>query len=67
MHFGKIHFGKNTLENTLWKIHFGKYTLEKYTLENTLWKVHFGKNPNMKTVGHNFQEIHDIPWSTDAP
>ena len=47
------HFDANYLEIHFWK----------YTFENTLLKIHFG---NLKAVGHRFQKIYHVLWSTDA-
>ena len=35
------------------------HSLEKYSFG----KIHFG---NLKAVGHSFQKIYHVPWSTDA-
>ena len=50
------------------QVHFEKYCLEKYSLEKyTLYKYSLEiKFENLEPIGHSFQKIYHILWSTDT-
>ena len=45
---------------------YAGYTSQTYTLQKYTWRLWFPKCNSLKTVGHSFQKIYHILWSTTA-